>query len=402
MSCKCKTISGKTLHADDNSLPEMGNTEGVFPGDAMHTRREEPSVPAWSGDLPSSASPPEIEAAYFDVELEAWVLSRHADVLAAFHSSSLVPAGPHSRNTSDLQPYNDSKRAALRAETLAALSPEKLRAWRDQLAREANALVAKLPAGQPVDLMNAYARPLCLSLAAMVIDVPMRQAEALRATAQPVSASAAEPYDPALRSCAKAANIELQSCLHSGPETLRDAGFVALSHTMPCLLGNAWFALMQHPQEWSLLHRQPGLTEQAIEELMRYAGLSRILFRRATEDVELDGVRIRKGDRLILRIIAANRDPDRFTDAQEVKIMRSDAGQFTLGTGKHSCAGAGLIRMAAVTITQPLLQRFASAHLDRPVAWQGGAGFRFPSSLWVCLSAGQGSFTAHDIHQARR
>jgi hypothetical protein len=355
----------------------------------MHARREDISVPAWSSDLPGSPSPPEIEAAYFDDDLDAWVLSRHADVLAAFHSSSLVPAGPHSKNTSDLQPYNDSKRAALRAETLAALSPEKLRMWREQLAPKVDALVADLPAGQPVDLMKAFARPLCLSLAAMVIDIPMHQAEALQATAQPASASAAEPYDPALRMRAKAANAELQRCLHSGPETLRDAGFVALSRTMPCLLGNAWHALMQYPRQWGLLHRQPGLTEQAVEELMRYAGLSRILFRRATEDVELDGVRIRKGDRLVLRIIAANHDPDRFSHPQEVEILRSDAGQLTLGTGKHSCAGAGLIRMAAVTITQPLLQRFASAYLDQPVSWQGGAGFRFPSSLWTRLSPGE-------------
>jgi hypothetical protein len=39
--------------------------------------------------------------------------------------------------------------------------------------------------------------------------------------------------------------------------------------------------------------------------------------------------------------------------------------------------------MAAVSITAPLLQRFASANLARPIEWQGGSGFRSPRSLWV-------------------
>jgi cytochrome P450 len=152
------------------------------------------------------------------------------------------------------------------------------------------------------------------------------------------------------------------------------------------LLGNAWFALVQHPLEWSLLHQQPELTEQAIEELLRYAGLARTLFRTATADLDLNGFSIRKGERIILRIVAANRDPERFSDPHRVDITRRDGGHFTLGAGPHSCVGAGLIRMAATTITHPLMRRFRSASLALPVRWQGGSGFRSPSSLWVSVS----------------
>jgi len=352
----------------------------------MQAQREDISVPAWGNDRLDAPSSPEIEDACFDHSLDAWVFSRHADVLAAFRSPSLVPAGPNSKHTSDLEPYNESKRVAMRAETLEALSPAQLRIWREQLDSEVFTLLEALSIAQPVDLMRDVARPLCLSLAAMVIDIPMQQAETLRTTAQPVSASAADPYNSTLRTRAKAANVELRHCLHSGPETLRDGGFVALAHTMPALLGNAWYALLQHPQQWRLLHDQPELTGQAIEELLRHAGLSRILFRRATEDVTLNNAHIRKGDRIVLRIFAANHDPGRFTHPGEVDITRRDAGQLTLGTGKHSCAGASLLRMAAIAITQPLVQRFASATLAQPVDWQGSAGFRSPTSLWANLS----------------
>jgi cytochrome P450 len=351
----------------------------------MSATRDNPFVPAWSEDQLDSPYPPEMEDPYFDEHLSAWVLSRHADILAAFRASNLWPASPNERDAGE--PSADIGRLKMRWETIEALSPAQLRAWRERIIPEVDGLVNRLPAGDPVDLMDGYARPLCLSLAAMVTGIPRGAAEGLREMARWVSASAAEPYDPAVRLGAKAANAELRGCFHSGPEALRDSGFVALSQTLPCLLGNAWFALIEHPQQWSLLHQQPELTEQAIEELLRYAGLARTLFRRATADLDLNGLSIRKGERIILRIVAANRDPERFPDPHRVDITRRDGGHFTLGAGPHSCVGAGLIRMVATTLTDPLLQRFRSASLALPIRWQGGSGFRSPSGLWVSFTA---------------
>jgi cytochrome P450 len=344
----------------------------------MPAQRNNPTIPSWTHDQLDSSSPPEVEPAYFDSLLNAWVLSQHADILAAFRASSLAPTGPHDKN--------DSLRSKIRTETIEALSPAQLRAWREKLTPEVQLLANTLPTVEPVDLIDAYARPLCLSLAAVVTGISREHATHLYDQAQRVSAAAAEPYDPALRAGAKAANAQLQSCFHSGPETLRDSGFVALSQTLPCLLGNAWFALLQHPHQWSLLHQQPGLTEQAIDELLRYAGLARTLTRTATADINLNGSSIRRGERIILRLIAGNRDPERFSHPHQVDVARGDGGHFTLGAGPHSCVAAGLIRMVAATITRPLLQRFAAPTPARPVEWQGGSGFRSPRSLWVCLS----------------
>src|SRR5277367_5064933 len=329
----------------------------------MPAKRDNPFVPAWSQDQIDSRCPPEMEAPYFDDHLRAWVLSRHADILAAFRASSLSLAGPNDQNGGE--PPAESERSKMRWETIEALSSAQLRAWRERIIPEVDALINSLPTEEPVDLMDGYARPLCLSLAAMVTGISRDAAEGLREMARWVSASAAEPYDPAVRLGAKAANAELRGCFHSGPEPLRDSGFVALSQTLPCLLGNAWFALLQHPHQWSLLHQQPGLTEQAIDELLRYAGLARTLTRTATEDINLNGSSIRKGDQIILRIIAGNRDPERFSHPHQVDVTRGDAGHFTLGSGPHSCVAAGMIRMAAITITRPLLQRFAPPTLAR-------------------------------------
>jgi cytochrome P450 len=350
----------------------------------MQARRQDPSIPAWSGDQLDSPFPPEIEAPYFDDHLRAWVLSRHEDILTAFHSSKLTPASLNREKDADES--DESGRLRMRADTAQALSPARLRAWRDELNAESVSLAGRLPIGIPVDLMLAYARPLCLTLAVMVTGISKSVAETIYDQAEEVSAAAADPFDPRLRARAKAANTNLRNSFHSGPEPLRDSGFVALSQTMPCLLGNAWFALLQFPEQWALLHQQPQLMEQGMEELLRYAGPVRILTRRAIEDFELNGIPIHKGERIVLRIFASNRDPSRFSCPDELDILRSDTGHFTLGAGAHACVGAGLIRAAATAITHPLIQRFASMTPASHVEWKGGSVFRFPKSLWVRLA----------------
>jgi cytochrome P450 len=352
----------------------------------MPAKQENPSVPAWSEDQLGAPLPSETEAPYFDTTLNAWVLSRHADILAAFRSSRLFPAS--SDSTKPVQPSAEADHLKMRTETMEALPPSRLNAWRDELLPLAEAQAEGLPADASVDLLEAYAQPVCLELAAMVTGISRGLAQELCETARLVSAVSAEPYDPALRPGAKLAKKELQGYFHSGPESLRDSGFVAMSQTMPCLLANAWYALIQHPGQWRLLYREPGLLDQAVEELLRYAGLVRILSRAATADVNLNGVLIRKGDRIILRIIAGNHDPERFSHPNEIHFTRRDAGHLSLGAGPHACVGANLIRMAAATITGALLRRFATVTQTSAVEWRGGAGFRSPRALWVRLSRG--------------
>jgi cytochrome P450 len=339
----------------------------------MHAQRDNPSLPAWSRDQLDSPLPPEIEAPYFDDDLGAWVLSRHADILAAFRESSLMNSASN----------DEPGRLKMREEIAEALYPARLRAWCEQLIPEAESLAAALPTDVPIELMETYARPICLSLATMVTGISRETAQRLVGAARQVSLSSAEPRDLARKETAKAANAELRGCFHSGPEALRDSGFVAMTQTMPGLLGNAWFALVQHPHQWNLLHRQPGLLDQAVEELLRYAGLSRIVSRKATADIELSGCSIRTGDRIVLRILAANRDPDRFDRPNEVDVTRRDAGHLTLGAGPHACVAASLIRMMAIAITRPLVERFPSAKFAGPTEWLGGSIFLAPKDMWV-------------------
>jgi cytochrome P450 len=339
--------------------------------------------PEWSDDHLEALPSRQIRAPYFDDRQQAWVFSSYADVLAAFRSSSLLQAS--ATNSAGSTEHDEAAWLKMRAETKAALSLRQVNKWQEILRPEVTALTRALPADRPVDLVEEFARPLCLVLAVAVTGADPHNARQFEKLAEHVSAAAADPYDSKIRAQAKRAKDRLRGCFPEGPKSLRDSGFVALSRTVPSLLANAWFALLQHPEQWRRLHQQPDLTAQAIEELLRYAGLTRLIFRRVIEDVDLNGIHLRKGDRVILRITTANKDPHRFLRPDELDFAHRNNGQLSFGAGPHACVGANLIRMAAITITRPLVERFARAELVKPVEWRGGPIFRAPISLPVLL-----------------
>ncbi len=166
--------------------------------------------------------------------------------------------------------------------------------------------------------------------------------------------------------------------------------FVALSRTVACLLASGWLALLRHPAELARLRAVPELIPKAIEEILRYACLPQTVFRCASRTVELCGLRIAEGDRVILRLASANRDPRQFPDPDHpdrIHFARRGAAQLSLGFGPHSCVGAALIRMSLTAATRVFVEKFDSAEICGPVLWQGGDGFRSPAILRVRLIA---------------
>jgi cytochrome P450 len=321
---------------------------------------------------------------YFDTQLNGWVLSRYADVAAAFYSRDLALVGPASKTGYPLA--DEASRLRMRTETKEALSPTALRCWRKQVLQHARARVAQFECDQPVDLIKDYAEPVCLALAILVTQPDAIPSQHHINLAAQVSRAAAEPLDEQLRSQSKLARAELQGFFSKGPEPIRDSGFVALSRTLVCLLGNAWFVLAQHPQEWNRLHQRPALVARGVEELQRFAGLTRVLFRQAIVDTTLNGLSVRKGDRVILSLLAANRDPGRYPDPHQLSVMRPRISHVSLGAGPHACVGAPLVRMAVIASTFALVEKFSGGRLIGPIEWRGGIGFVSPAALPVSLS----------------
>ena len=85
----------------------------------------------------------------------------------------------------------------------------------------------------------------------------------------------------------------------------------------------------------------------AVEEALRYDAPVQVLFRTATQDVELAGTRIPKGAYVAPLLGSANRDERRFPDPDRFDIDRDPQGHVGFGFGKHFCLGASLARLEA-------------------------------------------------------
>ena len=270
--------------------------------------------------MSAESSPPCPEAPHFDPAQGAWVLSRYADVLAAFREPRLWPVGARRDDPPGIRDEAAHDRVA--AETMAALSPATLAGWQAQIEPLAHRLLEQLPTDRAVDLVGEFAQPWSLAVAVLVTGADAADGERLAALARQVSAAAAEPDDSALQSRAAAATAELERCFEKRTMPLGEPAFVAPSQTLPCFLANAWLALLRHPEELARLRAQPDLLPGAMDELLRYAGLVRQLFPGAAADVDLGGVRIAKGERVILMLAAANRDPAQFREPDRLDVTR--------------------------------------------------------------------------------
>ena len=328
-------------------------------------------------------SPPPPEFPRFDAALSAWVVSRYADVMAAFRDPRLAPVGP----TSKKPPKNEhtAEQARIRTETLAALSASRIAVWQAEIEPLAHGVLGQLQREHPIDLVGDFALPWSLAAALTVTRAGEHDGERLSHLSAQVSASAADPFDSALQPTAALASSELERLLAGGAIPMRAPTFVALSQTLPAFLANAWLALLRHPAEFMRLHDQPHLMPRAINELLRYAGLARMLFRRATVDLEIGSVKIAEGERVVLMLASANRDAAQFPEPDRLDLTRAAGGQLALGAGAHSCVGAALIRMAASVATGAFVSRFAGAVVCGPIEWRGGPGFRSPASLMVAV-----------------
>jgi cytochrome P450 len=107
------------------------------------------------------------------------------------------------------------------------------------------------------------------------------------------------------------------------------------------------------------------------------------VLRQATADVEVGGVSIARGERFVLRVDLANRDPEQFPDPDRLDLGRRASGQLTLGAAGHACVGGPLLRAAAAVATSVWVAALPGARLCGAVEWRGGKGFRWAERVVV-------------------
>jgi cytochrome P450 len=131
------------------------------------------------------------------------------------------------------------------------------------------------------------------------------------------------------------------------------------------LLGGAVDLLTEHPDERARLLDQPQLIGDAVDEFLRLTSPVQGLARTTTRDVEIDGVTIPAGRKVMLLYGSANRDPRAFgPDAAELDVTRRPERMLSFSYGAHHCLGASAARLQARVVLEELLRRMPSFAVD--------------------------------------
>ncbi len=157
---------------------------------------------------------------------------------------------------------------------------------------------------------------------------------------------------------------------------------IAGTETTTAALATGVLVLLDHPTFWEALSAQT--VSAVVEELLRFDGPTHLLPREAREELELGGNKIEAGQRLWLWLAAANRDPARFVQADELVLERSGSRHLAFGSGMHACIGAALARLELEVALLHLRERFpVLRRADAQVSWSPNPALRCPAHLRV-------------------
>ncbi|MFP6663874.1 MAG: cytochrome P450 [Deltaproteobacteria bacterium] len=140
--------------------------------------------------------------------------------------------------------------------------------------------------------------------------------------------------------------------------------YFAGNETTAKLLSSSLYWLWRYPAQRQILIDDPASIDPAIEELLRFDTPSQYQGRTATRDVELHGVTIPKGARVLLLTGAANRDERHFQDPDRLDVRRELSQHLSFGWGHHFCLGKSLARLEMRVALEGVLSRWPDYEID--------------------------------------
>jgi hypothetical protein len=153
-------------------------------------------------------------------------------------------------------------------------------------------------------------------------------------------------------------------------------------------IGSALWHLAAHQEDRRRLVAQPDLMATAIEELLRvYSPVT--MAREVVQDTVVGGCPYAKGGQVLLSYPAANRDPEKFEQADSVVIDRVHNPHAAFGLGRHRCLGSNLARLEMTIALEEWLKRIPEFELapDKEVIWSEGQ-LRGPRTVPVIVRTG--------------
>ncbi|UPM54820.1 cytochrome P450 [Gottfriedia acidiceleris] len=140
---------------------------------------------------------------------------------------------------------------------------------------------------------------------------------------------------------------------------------VAGNETTTNLIGNTMLTLFEHPNILDQLYKDNSSISAAIEESLRFRSPVHCMNRFVTEDMNLNGMNLKKGQEVMAWIGSANRDEAVFNESNDFDINRSPNNHLAFGSGVHFCLGSQLARLEANICITEMLKALPNMRLDK-------------------------------------
>jgi cytochrome P450 len=270
----------------------------------------------------------------------------------------------------------------LRATLTENLSPRALRGLKATIDTKADALVEQLVNKGSFEAMDALARALPLEVVADLIgftgdarDNMLRWGQAAMQVLGPMNQRTAENFPIAGELygwCSSVTAEDLQpgsvgrgifDAEARGDIPPQTAGHIIHQYlgagvdSTIASIGNIIALFAAHPDQLALVRENPALVPAAFNEVLRYWPPLHVWGRRATKDVEVEGLRIPAEAHVGILFGAGNRDPRHYDDPEAFLVERNPVDHLAFGYGPHGCAGQGLARLEAHAVIDALARR---------------------------------------------
>jgi cytochrome P450 len=375
----------------------------------------------------------EVAPVHHSANGDVWVLTRHADCLAALRDARLgkgnasaadifsapgmahrgVPRVMKSRALVFLNPPDHTR---LRQLVSRAFTPRRVDELAPVIDRELGHLIDQAPEGEPFDVLDALAFPLPVAVIGELVGVPLADRAQFRQMVLD-GAGALEPAasegdivraERAARDMAvyfgelinerkRHPRDDLVSALLAARDgddrlTRREVMvtlillFSAGFETTMNLIGNGLYTLLRFPDELARLRADPALTPSAVEEVLRYESPVQVDGGLVLDDMEVAGAAIRRGSWVLTLLGAANRDPTAYPDPHRFDVGRaSDQPLLSFSAGIHYCLGASLARLEGSAVLSRFIERFGSIELAETPRWRDRLVIRGLESLVISV-----------------
>jgi cytochrome P450 len=360
--------------------------------------------------------------------VDVYLITRHADVLAALKDDRLVKnirnARPRknllgklgielSLNNTNMLKADPPEHTRLRELARAAFTPRIVSQMRDHIQEIADRLLAARQSEGKMDLINDFAFPLPITVITEMLGVPPSDEHKFRVWSTALVSSGVLSAEnthlipellPLLqyvtrlvKERGKAPKDDLISQLiqaeqngdhFSENEVIGTTILLLIAghETTVNLIGNGMLALVQHPDQFEKLKQNPGLIKPAVEEILRFVNPVQAVNRYASVEMEIGGIKIAKGSHLMLVVAAANHDSNFVNAPETLDVTQSEAKHLAFGQGIHYCLGAPLARLEGEIAFTTLLNRLPNLRLadaSQKLEWRPAFELRGLSSLPV-------------------